>query len=126
VGPSKALRALSAPTIQTLCLIIMNRNYELKVLRQVSKLMKSEDNHPVSSAIFKVVLYVLALVAIVGSYVLVGRELLSGQWGVVIAAFGGTFIGVASYFGIAMKQWPAIRPHIDKESLEHRINEIKT
>jgi len=104
----------------------MNRNYEARTLKQVSKLLSSGERKPWSSVVISIILYLLAVIAIGGSYILVSRGVISGRFAVIVATFGGTFIGVASYFGVAMKQWPVIRPFIDRKSLEKRLSEIET
>lgn len=104
----------------------MSQRYELKTLKQTVKLLDCGDRQPMRSTIFRISLLALGVITIAGSLVLVSRGIVPGAWGVVIAAFGGVFAGVGSYFGVAMKQWPIIKPHIDRGSIERRLNEIET
>ena len=60
----------------------MNRSYEPRTLKQIIKLidrgMKSSRKPS-----FKLALYVMAVLAIMGSYILVARRVLLGEWGVL-------------------------------------------
>lgn len=104
----------------------MNRSYEQRTLKQIIKLLDRGGTKSWGNTSFKFALYIIAALAIAGSYILVARGVLSGEWGVFISAFGGVLTGVASYFGIAMKQWPVIRPYIDRKRIEQRLDEIET
>jgi hypothetical protein len=104
----------------------MNTKQELKTLRQMSKLLRDEDRETKRQTTIRRAIYALTWVALVAAFVLVRKVEGTGVIAVATAAFAGIFAGVAMYWGSVAKQWPALRPHINNESIAARIKQLET
>ncbi len=104
----------------------VNEKYEKRALRQIAKALDQPGRRRRYAKGLGFALYAIAAVLIIGAFLLVSRGLLSGAWGVVAGTFGGICVGMASYLGTAMKQWSVVSIHIDRDSIEKRLNELET
>ena len=104
----------------------MNEKYEKKTLKQIAKVLDQPGRKRGHARVFGIALYAIAAALIGGAFLLVSRGVLSGAWGVVVAAFGGISMGVASYLGTAIKQWHVISAYIDRDSIKKRLTELET
>ena len=104
----------------------MNANQELKTLRQLSTLLTDGERETKKLTVKRTVVYAIAWVALVIAFMLVMKGALVSIIAVATAGFSGIFAGIAIHSGIAAKQWPIIKPHINKESIVARVKQLET
>jgi hypothetical protein len=78
------------------------------------------------SRLFLPALWVALVIAFTLLFHLASRGRLSEPVGVVVAAVIGTLIGWVLFYVTALKQWPVVRQHIDRGSIEKRLQELTT
>lgn len=99
---------------------------EKKYLDQILNLLDDADVVPRVMARAKTSWLLWSIIVITITYVFYHNDRLNYVVGVLLVFVSGLFLGFSMYQGIANKQWPFLKPHINKESLEKRINDIKT
>ena len=100
--------------------------YEVKTVKGLLKLLGDENPVPKAMVQAKVNLFLLALILIVVATVLADNDRLGDLWGWLLFLAAGALLGAGSYQTVANKQWPILRKHISKESLERSLNESET
>lgn len=104
----------------------MNTHQELKMLRQLSRLLTDGEREAKKLTAKRTAVYAIAWVALVVAFMLVMKGELVVIVAVAIAGFSGIFAGIAIHSGIAAKQWPIIKPHINNESIMARVKQLET
>ena len=75
---------------------------------------------------FLALVWLLMVIVFTVALQLLQRELISELIFMLISMAMGVLIGVVSLLRHSEKQWPFIIPHLSRESIENRINEIDT
>jgi hypothetical protein len=104
----------------------MNSREELKVLRQLRKLLTDEERESKRQKTGRRLLYSVAFFALVAAFMpfMMQGELI-GLVAAAVAALAGSLVGFAIYGDIAARQWPALRPHINIESVTTRVRQLE-
>ncbi len=103
----------------------MSRN-ETRYLSQLLKLLDDEAEVPRAMAQAKINWIIWSIITLTITYVFYHNDRLNIVVGVLLVFISGLFVGCAIFQGVANKQWRLLKPHLKKDSLERRINEIKT
>ena len=103
----------------------MKPKTELKVLKQIEGAMNDTSSHLRKVRAFVWGSRILGWVGLVAAVLLVRQSVVSPSVGIVIAAFSGIGVGLAIYGQMALTQWPALKPHVNEESVKNRIKEIE-
>jgi len=100
----------------------MTPKQELKYLKSVLKQIDHGVPTVLRSRLIKVGVWLLSVALLI----LIARfnELVSLGFTVGICFFVGSLVGFYITLHLAAKQWPLIRPHISRESVVERINEL--
>jgi hypothetical protein len=104
----------------------MTSAQEKKLLNDLIKKLDHHDTGVLGGRFFLPALWVALVIAFTLMFQLLSQELLSRAVLLVVAALIGTFIGWLFFYLMAIKQWPAIQPHIDRGSIEKRLRELET
>ena len=104
----------------------MNSREELKTLRKLGHLLTDEERETSKQTLRRKLVYAAAFIGMVAAFMpfVMHAEPL-GLIAAAVAALAGTFAGFAMYWGLAARQWPAIRPHINNESVAARIKQLE-
>lgn len=103
----------------------MNSREELNVLRQFSKLLTNEERESKRQKTRRRLLYSVAFFALVAAFMMFMMQgELIGLVAAAVAALAGSLVGFAIYGGIAARQWPILKPHINVESVSNRIRQL--
>ena len=99
---------------------------ESKVLKWI--LNKVHDPSPgiMLKKWFLATLWVLLTLVLVVVLQLFSQGIISDIWFMLLSIGIGMTIGVVTILRTSEKQWPLIVPHLSRESIEKRINEIST
>lgn len=104
----------------------MKPQYELYVLRQLAKLLTSEQQQLRLLKALRLACYVIAWFSIVALAFFANRGNLNALHGVVLGTFAGMVAGMGFYFSSALRQWPVVRQHMNKETVLSRLKELET
>lgn len=104
----------------------MNKQREKKILSCYLKRIDQSNKPFITSFIFKFILW-LALVSII---VILLQLHKAGNIHIIIlisaSMFSGGVLGFIVLLQSGYKQWPYIKPHIDRNSIEERIKKLNT
>jgi hypothetical protein len=104
----------------------MNSREELNVLRQLSKLLTDEARERKRQKTRRRLLYSVAFFALIAAFMpFMMQGDFIGLVAAAVAALAGSLAGFAIYGGIAARQWPILRPHINVESVPTRIRQLE-
>ena len=103
-----------------------NRNYELKTLRQIKKLLDEPEKQNRNANLCKYAFYVIGAIALLLGYFTIRSWEIDNIWGIASIALGGICMGIAGYLDVAQKQWPIVSEYINKVDIENKINELET
>jgi hypothetical protein len=104
----------------------MSPTQERKLLNELIKKLDPQGNGVLGSRLFLPALWVCLVVAFTLMFQLANRGLLSEPVLLVVAALIGTLVGWVLFYVTALKQWPVLRQHIDRASIEKRLQELET
>lgn len=104
----------------------MSSRHELKILKGLDRQLTDAEQEAKKQTVKRTAIYAVAWFALVGAFMLVMKGELLGIIAVAVASFAGILAGIAIYSGIAANQWPIVRPHINKESIEARVKQLET
>jgi hypothetical protein len=104
----------------------MSPRFELRVLRGISDLLEKREQVLNRQRTIRVAVYLASWIAIFG-IALFSR--LDGRTCTLMSIVGigaaGYCAGMAGFLGMAAKQWPAISPHVNRDSVAARIRELQ-
>ncbi len=104
----------------------MTPTQEKKLLSVLIKRLDQPGVGVLGGRFFLPSLWVALVFAFTALFQLANRGLLLRPTLVVVAASFGAAIGWVAYYVTSLKQWPMVRPHIDRASIEKRLRELET
>ena len=99
---------------------------EIKVLSQLIKSLDHPDSGIFGSRFILPVLWVVLVFVFTVLFQLTHRGLLAQPILVVIAGIAGVLVSWVFFYVPNVRQWPFIRPHISRDSIERRLQELET
>ncbi len=101
----------------------MDTRYESKVLRQLARLL---DKGPGRLETLRTTCYVVSWVAIAFLVFSIAHNGIIWILIVVGAVIAGALAGVAAYASASLHQWPIVKQHLNRDSIDARLREIET
>jgi len=99
---------------------------EIKLLKFLISKLNGKKTSILLKTWFLLLVWLVLVAVIVVLLQLQQRELISNFLFLIICLGLGGVVGVGAILRMSEKQWPFILPHLSKESIENRINEIET
>jgi O-antigen ligase len=104
----------------------MNSRQELKTVKQLSRLLTDETREIEKQRKRRTVIGAACWIAFVVAFTLAfNAGDVAGIVAVALALFAGAVYGFTLYWNMAADQWPAIKPHINHESVADRIKQLE-
>jgi hypothetical protein len=100
--------------------------YETKTVKALLKLLSDENPVPKAMVQARINLFIWAIIFIVVGFVLAENNRLSQGWGWLLFFAAGALGGAGMYQSVANKQWPILRKHLNKESMERSLSDSET
>lgn len=102
----------------------MDNRFELKILRNIAKLLSNESRQLRMLGAIRNTCYVVSWVSIAILVLSIAGYGISGVLVVVGAAVAGALAGIAAYASVPLRQWPIMKPHVNQESIAKRLKEL--
>ena len=102
-----------------------NRSYEQKVLEGVLKKLQSSKTPILARRWVLIVLWVCFVLFLILVYHAWDEGYLPSIAAAIITLFAGVTVSWVVFYKEAEKQWPFWSPHLDRDSIEERLNTIK-
>ena len=103
-----------------------NKSYEQKILEGVHKRLQSSKTPILFQRWFLIILWVILVLFLFLLYRALNEGYLPPIAAAIITLFVGVSISWVVYLKEAEKQWSFLAPHLDRESIEDRLNTIRT
>jgi hypothetical protein len=89
-------------------------------------MLRSEDPGLKKQRLQVIALYLAGAAILTPAYLLTAWGKIDPRFGILLAAIGGNFVAIAAFTGVAIRQWPILRPHLRMETIEERLREMET
>lgn len=97
-----------------------------EIILAISKLMEDEETELTKLRRIRMVYYWLGALLIIASLF----EAKDPQWPVwvfsLVGATGGLVVGLGFHYDNSIKQWPALKPFMDREKIEEAVKEFNS
>ena len=103
----------------------MKLDSELRTLLYLEKSLEKDFPSSKTLVILKVVMATLIMTCVL-TFIFSTLGKIPAAVAIPLVSVCGVFVGYISYYIRSVEIWPYYLPHIDKASVEKRINEIKT
>jgi hypothetical protein len=97
--------------------------YEAKTVKGLLKLLSDESPVPKAMVQAKINLLLWSGILVVIAAVFANNGRLSPGWGWILFFVAGALLGAGLFQAVANKQWPILKKHLSKESLERSLDE---
>jgi hypothetical protein len=105
---------------------VSDTRVERKLLQRALSLLRSEDPGLKKQRLQVIALYVAGVAILAPAYLLTAWGKVDPRFGILLAAIGGNFVAIAAYTAVAIRQWPMLKPHLRRETIEERLREMET
>jgi len=99
---------------------------EKKLLIELIKRLDRPGARMLEGRFFLPAIWIVLVSMFTLMFQLASRRLMSEPLLLVVAVLIGTFIGWILFYLAGIKQWPVVRRHIDRASIEKRLQELET
>jgi hypothetical protein len=103
----------------------MHKAKELKLLTTILKANEMKSTSPAKRLVINLIVWLLIGLAGGFAYNQFGKIGTVELIALCCALIAGVVIGILSMCDVSRKQWPAIQPHINLESIKERIRELE-
>ena len=97
-----------------------------KIILALSQLMEDEEAELAKLRRIRMVYYWLGMLLVIASLF----EARDPQWPVwvfsLLGATGGLVVGLGFHYDNSIKQWPALKPFLDREKIKETVKEFKS
>lgn len=99
---------------------------EKKLLTALFKRLDQTDVGIIGRPFFPFALWVALAIAFTVMFHLADNGSMPNDALVIVAGVIGAFVGWILFYRTALTQWPVVRQHIDRDTVEKRLRELET
>lgn len=102
-----------------------NKRSELKFLKDTLNVLSEDSNEHVKFKRLRILFQVIGVAIMIVGAVMLRPWSITSIVVMFLLAFGGVFIGIASYMSVNLNQWPFLKNHLNRQSILERVQELE-